>query len=85
MVVATRPGMHCLALLPLLIFDTVLGNYGGCNTAWHALAAIRANTDLKKYHTKRYAKVYVHMCAYVYVRARVCVCVCMCDPPLSLY
>ena len=36
-----------------LLTGNYLGNYGGCNTAWHALAAIRANTDLKKYHTKR--------------------------------
>lgn len=32
-----------------------IGWYGGCNTAWHALAAIRANVDLTKYHTKRTA------------------------------
>jgi len=36
-----------------LLDGNYLGNYGGCNSAWHALAAIRANTDLKKYHTKR--------------------------------
>lgn len=32
-----------------------IGSYGGCNTAWHALAAIRANKDLRMYHTKRTA------------------------------
>jgi len=36
-----------------LLEGRYIGNYGGCNTAWHALAAIRAKTDLKKYHTKR--------------------------------
>lgn len=29
-----------------------IGQYGGCNSAWHGMAALRAKTDLKKYHTK---------------------------------
>jgi len=29
------------------------GVYGGCNSAWHGLAAIRANVDLKQFHKKR--------------------------------
>jgi len=30
-----------------------IGTYGGCNSAWHALAGLRAGTDLKSYHKKR--------------------------------
>jgi len=30
-----------------------IGKYGGCNSAWHALAAVRAGIDMSKYHTKR--------------------------------
>mmetsp|Transcript_10778 Transcript_10778/g.15558 ORF Transcript_10778/g.15558 Transcript_10778/m.15558 type:complete len:791 (-) Transcript_10778:525-2897(-) len=36
-----------------LLDKKYIGYYGGCNSAWHALAAIRANVDLAKYHTKR--------------------------------
>lgn len=36
-----------------LLSGNYIGKYGGCNSAWHALAALRAGVDLKDWHTKR--------------------------------
>ena len=36
-----------------LLDKNYIGKYGGCNSAWHSLAAIRSNVDLTKYHGKR--------------------------------
>jgi hypothetical protein len=36
-----------------LLDKKYMGTYGGCNSAWHALAAIRADVDLTKFHTHR--------------------------------
>ena len=41
------------ALSKDLLDKKVMGVYGGCNSAWHALAAVRADVDLNKYHTHR--------------------------------
>lgn len=37
-----------------LLDKKYIGWYGGCNTAWHALASIRANVNLTDFHTKRH-------------------------------
>lgn len=36
-----------------LLNKKFIGGYGGCNQAWHALAAIRAGVELTKFHGKR--------------------------------
>lgn len=36
-----------------LLAGKYIGKYGGCNSAWHALAALRAGVDLTDWHTRR--------------------------------